>query len=319
MEKRHLFLLPGQGAHFPGMGHDLYATNAGGFRELLACASHYAERDLSQLGRDMPAQEFIRSAVIQPLITAVTLGYAEYLRGEGLTPDFVAGHSLGEITGLGVCGVLSPEETIAVSALRGQLMDRDAATLPESGMFVLMFVSRTSVEEEIAAADLGEKLFIANINAPDQVVISGLKDAFAELDRRLASRGRCRSKQLNVAGPWHTPFLRAARNTFAAAADRFTFRDAAVPLILNATGEAALDAGEIRRRITDQLIKPVYWADCLCAGVQRYGCTDLCEIGPGSILKSTIRSNGLKRDIHSYYGFSDLEKISRFMAEGRRR
>ncbi|ERP38687.1 ACP S-malonyltransferase [Chitinivibrio alkaliphilus] len=312
MGETRIILLPGQGAHFPGMGRDLLSCTASRFPYYLEAASDYAGEDLSRLGEDMDSHSFCRSAYIQPLITAISLAYYALLQDAGVEVDYVLGHSLGEISALGVAGVLSPEETIETAAFRGIHMDQCAAAVT-GGMFVPLFLEYDTVAEEIRRLGLDKELYIANINAPQQLVLSGTVRAFDTLAASLERSHTFRTKRLAVNGPWHTPFLEEARAAFIEWAPTRTFHDASIPLIMNATGSCEVSASVICQRIADQLVSPVYWGKCLTSAVDFYGCTTVYELGPGGILKSTLRANGLQKKITSYHSLSTVEALNRFI------
>ncbi|MGM0462399.1 MAG: ACP S-malonyltransferase [Fibrobacterota bacterium] len=308
---RPIFLLPGQGAHFPGMGRDMLDKSPSLFAEYLEAASDFSGYDLSELGTDMDEATFIQSSVIQPLISAVSLSYAHLAEKEGIIPQAVLGHSLGEITALGIARVLSPLKTIETAAFRGKLMDRCAQKTP-GGMYVFMFVDADTIREEISRLHLEKDVYIANFNAPKQLVVSGRKKSCELLGRRLSEKTTCRTKPLRVNGPWHTPFLREARMEFARWAEDLPMHTADIPIILNATGETETRGDSIKKRITEQLISPVYWSLCLRQAITTYGYTTLYEIGPGNILQSTLRANGLKKQVTAYHALSSAEAILSF-------
>ena len=122
-----------------------------------------------------------------------------------MVPDVVLGHSLGEITSLAAAGVVSPQEALRIAAKRGELMDR-VASGTRGGMLAVMFLSLDTVEKMLEEINEPDRLVLANDNAPGQVVLSGELELLDRIAHRLAEEktGKCRNVQ--VVGPWHSPF-----------------------------------------------------------------------------------------------------------------
>ncbi|MBD3322533.1 MAG: acyltransferase domain-containing protein, partial [Chitinivibrionales bacterium] len=255
------FLFPGQGSQEVGMARDIFKSDRF-FRKLLQLGSDFAHEDLERLCLRGPEKKLRFARYLQPALSAVCLGLHRHLIERGVAPDYVLGHSLGEITSLGASGTVSCEDAVIISAKRGELMD--AAALKCNGaMMAVLFVPVETVEKLIEEINVDGKMVLANDNAPNQVVLSGEIDILEAFAARIAQDklGRCR--RLLVAGPWHSNCMTEARVAFEEWAKQYIFRDAHTPVILNGTGREEADGAEIKHRITWQLTRPVYWRECM--------------------------------------------------------
>jgi [acyl-carrier-protein] S-malonyltransferase len=302
-----VFLFPGQGSQEVGMARDLFKSDDY-FRSLISAASPITGEDLESLCQKGPEKKLMLARYLQPLLAAVSLGYLRHVRERGIVADYVLGHSLGEITALAAAGIVSDSDAVAIAARRGQLMD-DAATACDGSMMAVLFLPLPKVEELIAQMNAPDKLVLANDNAPNQIVVSGdntLLDAFAAL---VAAAGG-KYKKLVVSGPWHSPFLRAARLRFEEWAEPIAFRKPSTPIILNACAKPEEHPSTIKHLVTWQLTSPVFFRECLefCreAGVDQF-----YEIGPGRVLSGLVRVNGFRREttIHNINNLHGLEKV----------
>jgi [acyl-carrier-protein] S-malonyltransferase len=286
-----VFLFPGQGSQEIGMARDLFKDDAH-FRSLIELASTITGEDLEKLCLKGPEKRLIMARFLQPLLSAVSLGYLRHVREAGITADFVLGHSLGEITALAAAGIVTDQQAIEIAAKRGQLMD-DAAAACDGTMMAVLFLPIEKVEELLSQMQRPNELVLANDNAPNQIIVSGdntLLDAFSQ--QVAAAGGKC--KKLTVSGPWHSPFLHHARLQFEDWAEPLPFRKPSTPIILNATARPEEHASTIKHLVTWQLTSPVYFRDCMdfCreAGVDTF-----FEIGPGRVLSGLARVNGFRQ------------------------
>jgi [acyl-carrier-protein] S-malonyltransferase len=177
---------------------------------------------------------------------AVSLGYHRRLVDRGFTPDVVAGHSLGEITALAAAGVVTDETAVTVAAWRGALM-QDAAVDLDGGMLAVVTDRREEFLSWFAATSSRE-VVVANDNAPGQLVLSGRRRILGELAGQISAKGLGRHRTLDVAGPWHGPWMARARDHFGLRVGRVPFAPPLVSILMNATGRPAVDPGEIRTR-----------------------------------------------------------------------
>lgn len=291
-----LFLFPGQGSQEIGMARDLFRQSPY-FNSLIKYASQISQEDLKSLCLRGPEKKLIQARFLQPLIVAVSLGYLKQVQEKGIEADIVLGHSLGEITALASAGVIDEHQAISISVRRGELMDQAAANCDGSMMAVLS-LEYSKIAELIQEQKLEEKVFIANHNSPDQIVVSGDKDGLALLADNIIAAG-ARAKKLNVAGPWHTPYMKEAYKKFKDWSGDIDFKQPQATLILNATAQSESEPIKIKELISRQLSNPVYFKECLDYCKDKNIDTFL-EIGPGRVLSGLVRANGFMQGARIY-------------------
>lgn len=301
------FLFPGQGSQEIGMGEDLFKADVH-FKNLVSLASDLTHEDLEKLCLRGPEKKLRSATYLQPLLTAVSLGYLKHVREAGIIPQVVLGHSLGEITALAATGVVTDEQAVQIAAKRGELMDK-AAQACAGSMVAALLCPLDVVASVLAEINMPQRIVLANDNAPDQVVVSGDSDALAQFMRILADKKIGRSKQLSVSGPWHSPFMATARDLFLQWVKAIPFKAPVYPLLMNATAKEENDPDVIKALITDQLVKPVYWRDCMNT-VKAIHVTTFLEIGPGRVLSGLVRVNGFPPDavIYNVNNLTGLER-----------
>src|SRR5215208_4526017 len=216
----------------------------------------------------------------QPAIFCAALAGWESLR-EGVEPDFMAGHSLGEITALVAAGAISDEDGLRLVAARGRLMQEAAEETGDGGMTAVR--AREGNRELIAEV---AAVAIANDNAPDQLVLSGALSALDDAEAQLKERG-VRAKRLPVAGAFHSPLMEPAVEPFRALVNETEIGEPAVPVYSCVTGEPFDDiAGLLVRAITE----PVRWLDVMRA-LDARGVIDFVESGPGQVLTNLVKKS----------------------------
>ncbi|MFG2537153.1 ACP S-malonyltransferase [Streptomyces sp. NPDC048511] len=251
----YAFVVPGQGSQTPGM-------LAGWLRdpvhaERLRAWSEAADVDLVHLGGKAPAAEIARTENTQPLLVAAGLLAHEALtRAEPDGPLVAAGHSVGELTAAVYAGALAPADAVRLAAVRGRAMAAACAEAPTS-MAAVVGGEEADVLGRIH--ELG--LHAATFNGPGQIVAAGTTE---DLERLVAAPPPSATvKRLQVAGAFHTPYMESARRAVAAAAERTPFRRPTGALLSNADGAVVREPDDIRRRLVEQVVKPVRWDLCL--------------------------------------------------------
>ena len=260
------------------------------FRALIAHAEALVGRDLRTLCLRGPEKQLAQTDLLQPLLVAVSLGYHRRLEDRGITPDIVAGHSLGEITALAAAGVVPDETAVTMAVWRGELMQAAAADL-DGGMLAMMPDRREVFLNWFASAAPNGDVVVANDNAPEQLVLSGRRGILAELAERITAENLGRHRLLDVAGPWHGPWMAEARDQFGLRIGTIPFAAPRIPILLNATGQSSRDPEEIRKRVVESLAAPVRWREVMEQLLESRVDTVL-EVGPGRVLSGLARQNG---------------------------
>ena len=303
MKNNVVFLFPGQGAQSQGMALDFLGTDSTAIRKLFDTASAACERDMEALLRDSDAETLKRTDISQPTVTLANLAAAAYLAEQGYSPVACAGFSLGEYAALVCAGVIGAEDCFRLVKARGIAMQQSADRLQEKaggdlsaapGMAAVIGLSPQEAEALIAqwsAAGLRD-LYAANINSPKQLAISGTAAALTEAETRFKEAGAKRVIRLQVAGPFHSPLLADAAETFRPVLEAVTFNDPAIPLYSNVTGKRVGSGEEAKKLALQQITSPVRWIDEEAAIIAAGGFSACLEAGPGKVLQGLWRDYG---------------------------
>ena len=210
----------------------------------------------------------------QPAIFCASLaGWAALGKPDG---DFMAGHSLGELAALVAAGALGERDGVRLVALRGRLMQESGERAGHGGMLALLGAGAAEHADALAAA---HGLAVANDNSPQQIVLSGARDALPGAAAAAKELG-LRAMELPVTGAFHSPMMEAAVPEFASALEQVEIREPRVPVLSAVTAQPFDD---VRRRLAEGLIKPVRWRETLLE-LHRLGAERFIEVGPGRTL-----------------------------------
>lgn len=310
-----VFLFPGQGAQFTGMGLDLYESDSdgsSGVRDLFGVASDILGKDVREL-LNSDAEALKRTDVSQVAITVVSLAAARALKAKGVVPAACAGFSLGEYPALAVAGVMSEADAIRLVIERGRIMqevaDEICAANPSApaGMAAVLGLSPEAVDAVITSMISvsridGKSLFAANYNSPLQTVISGTADALAAAEEAFKAAGARRVIRLKVAGPFHSPLMSKAGILFSRALENVNFSDPLLPLFSNVTGLRVETGAEAKKCAVAHITCPVRWTEEEASiSALMYGTeTDCVEVGPGKVLTGLWSDSKLAGVCKSY-------------------
>ncbi|MGY6500142.1 MAG: ACP S-malonyltransferase [Acidimicrobiales bacterium] len=271
------FTFPGQGSQRPGMGQ-VWSEHESW--ELVAEASEHAGRDVEALLLSADADELVSTRNAQLATFVQSLVVLDAVERTGVEPARVAGHSLGEYTALVASGALSFEDGVRLVAERGDAM-LAAAEEREGSMAAVLGLDDDKVEA--ACARIDGDVWVANYNAPGQVVIAGDPAAIDSAGDVAKELGAKRVMRFPVGGAFHTPFMAAARDRLRKAIDTVEWRDPEVPVHANVDALAHPRGAEWGGLLSAQLCSPVRWRQILHE-LSSAGVGTFVEIGPGGVL-----------------------------------
>ncbi|MEU6484906.1 ACP S-malonyltransferase [Streptomyces sp. NPDC046887] len=281
-------VFPGQGTQKQGMGEPWRNTPSW---ELTAEVSAATGEDLSELLLHTSGEQLRRTDLAQLAVFTISLiAHAEAVRAEAFGGPVVAcaGHSLGEYTALVAAGALTVGVGAALVATRGRAM-REAASAREGTMGAVVAAPLAEVEALVGEMRAeGGEIWIANVNAPGQTVVSGSPDAIAELGERAPSIGG-KLIRLQVGGAFHSPRMAPAAEALRDALLTMAFAPARLPVVANVDATPYTDDGRWAARCVRQLTSPVLWERSVRTLTGPLGCRRLVELGPGRSLAGMIR------------------------------
>jgi [acyl-carrier-protein] S-malonyltransferase len=280
-------VFPGQGSQRQGMLDRPPLT--GPLTRLLDAAQALSGLDLRAIAAMGTPDQLADTRAAQPLLYLADWAWGREALSAGVVPMAVAGHSLGELAALAIADVYSVEAGLELVVERSRLMAECAAAHPGRMSAVL------GLDADVVASvsePIGE-VWVANDNAPGQVVISGTPEGVAEASAALAAAGARRIVPLPVAGAFHTPLMDAAADAFRRVLGRTEFRDASLSVYSDTAPSAEVAGAVLRERLAGQIAGPVRWTGIMEALVAD-GCDTLLECGPGAVLSGLAkRMSGL--------------------------
>lgn len=284
---RPVLLFSGQGSQDKGMGEDLARADAGAMA-LWELAERISGLPLRSIYWEGDGAAMSDTVALQPALTVVNINLWRALERHGApAPLGCAGHSLGEFAALAASGILSDEDALTITSLRGRLM-AEADPDGKGGMAAIVKLPVEDVEAIIreASQEAEAPLAAANYNTPEQTVVSGAREAVALAIQKAKIR-KGRGVELKVSGAFHSPLMAEANEKLLPALQKATWRDPQFPFYANATGKAVATGAEAMRNMLRQMVSPVYWVELLrslyLAGARWY-----VEISPRAVLGKMV-------------------------------
>ncbi len=312
-QARIAFLFPGQASQYVGMGrdlHDRYPRIGTLYRQ----AREITGADIAGVSFDGPAETLKQTNYTQLAILVHSVAVASLLNEQGVQPDYVAGHSVGEYAALVAAGSLEFEESVRLVSLRGELMHEAGQRQPGTMAAVIGLSSREIDEVCRSASTEGEPVQPANYNSPVQTVIAGAVPAVERAMDGARGAGAKRVVPLKVSGAFHSELMEYARQGLAAAIEKAPIARAETPVVANVTARAVTEPGEIRRLLIEQLTSPVRWTESMQT-LADHGVDTAVEAGPGSVLTGLMKRMHRGVDILNADRLEDVASVVETLAQ----
>lgn len=280
------FVFPGQASQYPGMGREL-AQKYPAARAVFEEADKALGFSISRICFEGTEDELKLTANTQPAILAVSVAVHRVLAEKGLTPDFVAGHSLGEYSALVAAGSLKFADAVVLVRKRGAYM-QEAVPAGVGAMAAIMGLSPAVVADACKRAAVGEVCSAANLNSAEQTVISGHAAAVKRAVEIASQLGAKRAVMLPVSAPFHSALMIPAQERLAEDLKSTEFRPLHVPLVTNVDADTIESGAEAREALIRQVTAPVRWEESVRTLIDD-GVNTFVEVGPGRVLTGLLR------------------------------
>ncbi|MCY9030926.1 ACP S-malonyltransferase [Bacillus inaquosorum] len=281
------FLFPGQGSQFIGMGKELY-EQVPAAKRLFDEADETLETKLSSLIFEGDAEELTLTYNAQPALLTTSIAVLEKFKESGITPDFTAGHSLGEYSALVASGALSFKDAVYTVRKRGEFMN-EAVPAGEGAMAAILGMDAEALKQVTdKVTEEGHLVQLANLNCPGQIVISGTAKGVEFASEQAKENGAKRAIPLEVSGPFHSELMKPAAEKLKEVLDSCEVKDADVPVISNVSADVMTDKTDIKEKLIEQLYSPVRFEESINKLIAE-GVTTFIEIGPGKVLSGLVK------------------------------
>jgi len=301
-----VFLFPGQGAQYAGMGKKIYDQYPV-VREIFKKADEILGFSLSGLCFEGPEDELQKTINAQPAIYTVSVACARILLERGIEPTAAAGHSLGEYSALVTAGSISFADGLKLVRKRGQYM-QETVPLGTGGMVAVLGLDAPEIARVCSEVrSEGKIVDVANFNCPGQVVIAGENQALERAKILAKEAGAKRCIPLAVSAPFHSTLLRPAGDKMAAELAAVKIKDPRIPVVANVTADYVTKGDDVLRLLVEQVYSPVRWEESMVRLVNDFEA--FIEAGPGNVLTGLLKKISRKVSIANTENPESIEKI----------
>jgi [acyl-carrier-protein] S-malonyltransferase len=280
------FVFPGQASQYPGMGKEL-ADKYPVARAVFDEADKALGFSISQMCFAGSEEDLKQTANTQPAILTCSVATYRILEEKGVTPDFVAGHSLGEYSALVAAGSLTFSDAVKIVYKRGKYM-QEAVPAGLGAMAAIMGLSHAVVMDACKRAAEGQVCSPANLNSPEQTVISGHAEAVKRAVEIASQLGAKRAVILPVSAPFHCALMMPAQEKLEKDLRKTEFAALRVPLVTNVDADTETSGDEARDALIRQVTMPVRWEESV-RELTDEGVNTFVEVGPSRVLTGLLR------------------------------
>lgn len=299
------FMFPGQGSQQVGMGRELAAMFPVA-KETFDEADAALGYKLSQLCFEGPEDQLKLTEITQPAILTASIAAWRVLQSQGITPSYVVGHSLGEYSANVAAGTISFTDAVRTVRNRGKYM-QEAVPVGVGGMAAILAFPAEQVEQACNDAAQGEVCQAANLNSPDQTVISGNKAAVERAVALCKERGARKTVILPVSAPFHCALMQPAQDRLAEDLKSTAFHDPSVPIMCNVDATVVTRAHGTRDTLIRQVTGAVQWVRSM-QGLIALGVENFVEVGPGKVLCGLMKQIDRSRNFMNVEDEASLQK-----------
>jgi [acyl-carrier-protein] S-malonyltransferase len=305
------FIFPGQGSQTVGMGKALAEA-------FPICRDTFAEADaalgepLSRICFEGPEEQLALTENTQPAILAVSIAACRLLVSRGLTPAFVAGHSLGEYSANVAAGTFAFGDALRLVRRRGRYM-QEAVPVGAGAMAAILGLDAAQVAAACEEAAQGDVVSPANLNGAGQVVISGTRAAVARAGERARALGARRVVPLAVSAPFHCALMKPAEERLAPELRAVAVFDPRVPIVANVNAVSMRTARAAIEALVAQVSSPVLW-EAVVRRLASEGVTTYVEVGPGTVLSGLVRKIHREAAVANFGSSDDWASVEPLLA-----
>ncbi|NLY78463.1 MAG: ACP S-malonyltransferase [Lysinibacillus sp.] len=301
------FIFPGQGSQTVGMGAE-FVENDAQSKAFYEQADASLGFELSKLMLEGPQEELTLTYNAQPALLTTGVMIASKLMEAGITPDYTAGHSLGEYGSFVIASSLTFEDAVKIVHKRGLYMN-EAVPAGQGAMAAILGMDVDLLKEVCDEVTTnGDLVQLANLNCPGQIVISGTKEGVEKASVLAKEKGAKRAIPLVVSGPFHSELMREAAEKLAIEIEKVEISKPTIPIISNVNADVLEDVDAIKKEMIEQVYSPVQWEQDVRKMLE-LGVTTFIECGPGKVLSGLVKK--VDRSVKTYcvYDNATLDEV----------